>query len=154
MRRMISSLILISFCGLPLVCLAQKDSPCPAEIGPTVSNAEIRECYTKAQIAMNKRADELVLRAAASLHESPKDKAIDGPVIVQLLENAVQKLNESQVTWRSYRDQYCDAVSFSYTTGSGSGTAMEECLYKTALLRVRQLRLDFPDSAAAKGHLH
>src|SRR5581483_3697533 len=75
------------------------------------------------------------------------------PVIVQLLENAVQKLNESQVTWRSYRDQYCDAVSFSYTTGSGSGTAMEECVYKTALLRVRQLRLDFPDSAAAKGHL-
>ncbi len=101
---------------------------------------------------MNKRADELAARTVAELREmSPKDKALYGPVILQSLEDAAKKMSESQVAWRAYRDQYCNAVS-SYTTGSGSGTAMEECLYRTALSRVRQLRRDFPDSAGPKGH--
>ncbi|MGA9673521.1 MAG: lysozyme inhibitor LprI family protein, partial [Terracidiphilus sp.] len=83
---------------------------------------------------------------------SPKEKALDGPIVLQALENAAKKLEDSQVSWRSYRDQYCDAVRLSFTTGSGAGTAMEECLYRTALARVRQLRLDFPDPAVQKGH--
>ena len=151
MRINIPKLILTGICTLPLLCFGQKDNPCPN--GPNVSNAETRNCYWKAQIDMNKLADDVVARVSANLREtSPREKEIDGPVILQLLEDAAKKLEDSQVSWRNYRDQYCDALKFSYTTGSGSGTAMEECLYKTALARVRQLRFDFPESADQKGH--
>ncbi|MDR3753085.1 MAG: DUF1311 domain-containing protein [Terracidiphilus sp.] len=151
MRPITPKLILTCICTLPLLCFGQKDDPCPN--GPNVSNAAMRECYWKAQTGMNKVADDLVARATANLRgTSPREKALYGPVILQALENAATKLEDSQLSWRSYRDQYCDAVAASYTTGSGAGTAMEECLYKTALARVRQLQLDFPESADQRGH--
>jgi hypothetical protein len=153
MRTNIRNLILTGLFGLPFLCFGQKDKPCPD--GPNVSNYETKECYWKAQIDMNKLADDVVARAIANLRgTSPREKEIYGPVILQLLESAAKKLEDSQVSWRSYRDQYCDAVKFSYTTGSGAGTAMGECLYRTALARVRQLRLDFPETAAQKGDRH
>jgi lysozyme inhibitor LprI len=153
MRTMTLKLILTGICGLPLVCFGQRDDPCPD--GPNVSNAEMSECYTKAQVGMNKLADDLVARATTNLRgTSPRDKALYGPVVLQALENAATKLEDSQVSWRSYRDQYCDAVASSYTTGSGAGTAMKECLYKTALARVRQLQLDFLGSADREEHRH
>jgi uncharacterized protein YecT (DUF1311 family) len=148
---MIYRLTLLGLLALPLLCLAQKGDPCPD--GPNVSNADMRECYSKAQTTMNKRADDLASRAAANLRGmSPKEKALYGPVVVKASEDAAAKLDQSQVAWRIYRDQYCNAISLSYTTGSGAGTAMEECLFKTALARVEQLRLDFPDSAGRRGH--
>lgn len=153
MRTITLKLILTGIFGLPLVCFGQKDDPC--RDGPNVSNVEMRECYTKAQVGMNKLADDLVARTTANLRgTSPREKALYGPVILQALENAATKLEDSQVSWQRYRDQYCDAVAFSYTTGSGAGTAMEECLYKTALARVRQLRLDFTESADRNVHRH
>jgi uncharacterized protein YecT (DUF1311 family) len=103
------------------------------------------ECYMKAQITMNKRADELVARTIAEIRRiSPKEKALYSPEILQSSLDAAQKMNESQVAWRTYRDQYCNSIR-SYVTGSGSGSAMEECLYRTALTRVRQLQRDFPE---------
>jgi uncharacterized protein YecT (DUF1311 family) len=153
MRKMISNVVYMCLCFSPILCLGQNADPCPD--GPNVSNAEMRECYTNAQISMNKMADELAARASAKLRGStPKEEARYGPVILQALEDAATKLDDSQLSWHAYRDQYCDAVKFSFTTGSGSGTAMEECLYRTALERVRQLRLDFPDPAGRKEHGH
>jgi uncharacterized protein YecT (DUF1311 family) len=131
----------------PCCAWAQQD-PCPS--GPNVSNAETRDCYLKAQLRMNKTADDLAAQIATNLRKtSPKEKEIDGPVIIQCLEDAAKKLDQSQVAWRTYRDQHCDAVRFSWTTGSGAGTTMEECLYTTALSRVRQLRIDFPAFASS-----
>jgi uncharacterized protein YecT (DUF1311 family) len=149
MRQLISTLILAAICSLPLLCLGQKDDPCPD--GFNVSNAEMKECYWKAQTSMNKMADLLAARAAAKQREiSPSDKALYGPVVLKLVEQAATGIADSQVSWRRYRDQYCDAVRFSYTTGSGAWTAQEECLYRIALARVRQLRIDFPDSTGQK----
>jgi hypothetical protein len=109
------------------------------------------ECYTKAQVIANKRADDLAARAAANLRGiTPKQKAFYGPVIVQCLEDAAKQIDASQSAWRTYRDQYCNAIASAYTTGSGAGTAMEECLYTIASARVRQLRLDFPEAAGPK----
>ena len=61
MRRMISKLILTGICGMPIVCFGQKYDPCP--IGPNVSNVEMRVCYTKAQMSMNKAQRESALWA-------------------------------------------------------------------------------------------
>ena len=155
MQRTVSNLILWSV--LPAICTlyasGQKNDPCPD--GPNVSNAEMRQCYTKAQTMENKKADDLAAHVAANLRGiTPKERAFYGPVIVQCLEDAAKQLDASQLAWRTYRDQYCNAVASSYTTGSGAGTAMEECLYTTALARVRQLRLDFPDSSGQKNQAH
>ncbi len=154
MRRIVSKLILWSLLSAvcPFYASGQKD-PCPD--GPNVSNAEMRGCYTKAQIQMNKKADEIAARIAGRLHTiSPKEKARDSPEIVQMLEDAAQKIVSSQTQWRAYRDNYCNAIALSYTTGSGAGTEYEHCLYSTAAARMQQLLGDFPDQAVVRAHPH
>jgi len=154
MRRIVSKLIL--WLLISAVCpfyASGQQNPCPD--GPNVSNAEMRECYTKAQIQMNKKADEIAARIAKDLRTiSPKERDLYGPVIVPMLEDAAQNIDTSQTHWRAYRDDYCNAIALSYTTGSGAGTAYEQCLYSTAAARVRQLLDDFPDSTAVKAHPH
>jgi lysozyme inhibitor LprI len=155
MRRTVSNLILWSLLPaiFPFYASGQKEGPCPD--GPNVSNAEMRECYTKAKVMTNMRADDLAARAAANLRGiTPNQKALYGPVVVQCLEDAAKQLDASQLAWHTYRDQYCNAIASDYTTGSGAGTAMEECLYTIASARVRQLLLDFPESAGPKKHSH
>jgi len=113
----------------------------------------MRECYSKAQTGMNKVADDLAVRVAAELRRtSPKEKALYGPVILDALENAAKSLEQSQISWREYRDQYCNAIRFRYTTGSGAGTAMEECLYWVASARVQQLKDNFPGFTGQRVH--
>jgi Lysozyme inhibitor LprI len=151
MSTSLRNLILVCLFASPFLCYAQKNDPCVETM--TFSNAESRDCYWKEQIAMNKLADDLAAHATTRLRgTSPKQKEIYGPVVLQALEDAARNLEDSQVSWHKFRDQYCDAVKFSYTTGSGAGTAMEECLYTTALARVRQLQRDFPEESHHKEH--
>jgi uncharacterized protein YecT (DUF1311 family) len=118
-----------------------------------MSNAGMRLCYTKAENQMNKRADEVAARFAEKLSTiSPKEKALDSPETVKMLEDAAQKIDISQTRWRAYRNDYCNAIALSYTTGSGAGTAYESCLYTTAAARVHQLLEDYPDAAPVKAH--
>jgi len=155
MRRLVSKLILWSLVSAvcPLYALGQRD-PCPS-YRSNASNAEINECYTKAQIHMNKKADEIAVRIAENLRTiSPKEKALYSSEMIQMLDGAAHKLGTSQTHWRAYRDDYCNTIKLSYTTGSGAGTAYEHCLYSTAAARVRQLLDDFPSSAVVKAHQH
>lgn len=154
MRRIVSKLILWSLLSAvcPFYASGQQD-PCPDV--SIVSNAEMRECYTKAQIRMNKKADEIAARIAGKLRTiSPKEKALYSSGIVQMLKDAAQKIDSSQNHWRAYRDDYCNAILLGYTTGSGAGTAYEHCLYSTAVARVHQLLYDFGDPDAAGAHPH
>jgi uncharacterized protein YecT (DUF1311 family) len=140
--------VLVSAVG-PIYASGQRD-PCPES-----SNAEMRECYTQAQSQMNKRADELAARIVEDLRTpSPKDLDFDSPAIVKMLLEAAQKVENSQVRWRAYRDEYCSAIVLSYTTGSGAGTAYEHCMYSTAAARVQELLYDFGDPAKDQAHPH
>jgi uncharacterized protein YecT (DUF1311 family) len=154
MRRIVSQLILWPL--LSAVCpfyACGQQYPCPD--GPNVSNTEMRECYTKAQAEMNKKADEIAARIAENLRTiSPKEKDLYGSVIIQLLDDAAQKIGSSQTHWRAFRDDYCNAIGSSYMTGSGAGTAYEQCLYRTAAARVHQLLDDFPNPAVVRAHPH
>jgi uncharacterized protein YecT (DUF1311 family) len=142
MRRIVFILLSLLSAVCPFYASGQQD-PCPD--GPNVSNVEMRECYRKAQIEMNQRADEIAARFARNLRTiSPKEKALYSSEIVQMLEDAAQKVDTSQAQWRAYRDNYCNAIALSYTTGSGAGTAYEHCLYSVAAARVHQLLDDFP----------
>ena len=154
MRRIVSNLILWPL--LSAVCLLNasgQQDPCPD--GPNASNAERRECYTKAQIHMNKKADEIAARIANKLRTiSPKEKALYSSEIIQMLKDAAQKIDSSQAQWKAYRDDYCNAIALSYTTGSGAGTAYEHCLYGAAAVRVHQLLDDFGEPGVVRAHPH
>ena len=152
MRRMLLRLVCLSLLSVtfPPHSLAQNEDPCPG--GLNVSNVESRECYTKAQLAMSKRADDLAERAAVEFSEfTPEKRAEYGPVILAVSRLAAKKIKDSQIAWHTFRDQYCNAIALSYTSGSGADTAREQCLYMTASDRVRQLRTDFPGSTEPKG---
>ena len=142
MRRIVSKLILWSLVSAVCPFYASGQIPCPVAIGPNVSNVEMRECYTREQARINKEADALAIHIAATLRKDAKDKD-NGPVVSNLLLKAAHEVMNSQAIWRSYRDQHCQAVMYHYTTGSGAGTAYEECLFDLGTSRVKDLRRDF-----------
>jgi len=105
----------------------------------------MRECYTREQARINKEADALAIHIAATLRKDAKEKD-NGPVVSNLLLKAALEVMNSQATWRAYRDKHCRAVMYYYTTGSGAGTAYEECLFDLGTSRVKDLHRDFEGS--------
>jgi uncharacterized protein YecT (DUF1311 family) len=122
------------------------------DICPDSSNVEMRECYTKAQTQMNKRADELAARIAENMRTTSLKDALGSAAIVKMLKDAAGEIDASQVRWRAYRDEYCNAIVLSYTTGSGAGTAYESCMYSIAAARVHELLDDFGDPNKVSAH--
>ena len=106
------------------------------------SNREMRDCYGREQQRANAEVDSLVGKIFSNLRESAQD-AMNGPVINSALQDAASMLLKSQQNWRVYRDEHCHAVGSSWTTGSGAGTAYEECMFNLAQQRVEALRKDF-----------
>jgi uncharacterized protein YecT (DUF1311 family) len=139
--------LVVTLCGIAQFVVAAKSqsAPCPTGVGPTISNVEMRECYTREQLRVNKEADWLASSIAAALRreaaspDAGKD-SVDSP---KELRAAASGLDASQLSWRAYRDQYCRAVMSSWTFGSGAGTAFEECLFKVGEERVDEMRRDF-----------
>jgi uncharacterized protein YecT (DUF1311 family) len=115
---------------------------CPNSVSDTVSNAKMRDCYTREQARVNVEADALAQRFAKQLRNDAKDSS-NGPIVANLLEKAAAGIVLSQKAWKSYRDQYGQSVEDSWTTGSGGGTAYEACMYAMGRKRVDQLRPDF-----------
>ena len=117
---------------------AQSNHPCANK----ESNREMRECYAAEQARANAQVDLLVDEIASSFRKDAQDSSY-GPVVDDLLIKAASSLIESQKSWRNFRDQHCRAVEFSFTTGSGAGTAYEACMLNLAQQRVKDLRNDF-----------
>jgi uncharacterized protein YecT (DUF1311 family) len=120
--------------------LAKPKDPC---VNPRhYSNREMRDCYGREQQRANADADTLVKEIVSQLRESAQD-ATNGPVVNGALRDAASKLLKSQQSWTIYRDEHCHAVGSSWTTGSGAGTAYEECMFNLAQQRIKALRRDF-----------
>jgi uncharacterized protein YecT (DUF1311 family) len=116
----------------------QKGDPCPHE----QSNAEMRQCYGREQIRVTAEADLAARKIAADYRKEALDPSYSGPIAMQL-RKAASSVIASQNTWKAYRDQHCNAVAYSWTTGSGAGTAYEECMFRLAQERLHELRSDF-----------
>ncbi len=114
------------------------DDPC----GSKPSNVEMRECYTTEQHRVTAEADLTANKIAASFHRGAQDPKFKGPVADEL-RKAASSVIRSQKTWRTYREQHCNAVASSFTTGSGASTGYESCLLQLAQERLRQLRTAF-----------
>jgi uncharacterized protein YecT (DUF1311 family) len=113
------------------------DDPCPNN-----SEAEMRACYAKEQARVNAEADLLVTKIAAAFEKDAQDSSYL-TVDRELMRKAASALVQSQKSWKEYRDQHCQAVEFSWTTGSGARTALEGCLFQLGRQRVHGLRSDF-----------
>jgi uncharacterized protein YecT (DUF1311 family) len=134
----ILTLILSSFANIA-IARAESSDPC----GTKNSNMEMRECYGKEQVRVNAETDILANKIVAGLRKEAQD---EGGVVADLLRKAADAVARSQTTWKSYRDQHCSAVEYSWTTGSCAGTAHESCMFELGQARLRELRSSFgPD---------
>lgn len=131
------TLALSSLAGLSPAS-AESDDPC----GGKNSNMEMRECYAREQRQINVATDLLANKIAGQFRNEAKDPMAKGDV-ADTLRKAASAVEQSQKTWKAYRDQHCSAVEYSWTTGSGAGTAYEACMFQLGQARLRELRSDF-----------
>jgi uncharacterized protein YecT (DUF1311 family) len=122
---------------------AQGNNPCSNK----ETAIETRECYSREQTRVNADADKLAASLAADMRKQAGDSTL-GAAASDLLRKGAAAVLQSQTTWKSYRDQHCQAVAFSFTTGSGAGTAHESCLLQLAQARLTELKGAFnhPDA--------
>ncbi|HET9791183.1 MAG TPA: lysozyme inhibitor LprI family protein [Candidatus Angelobacter sp.] len=106
------------------------------------SNVELRHCYAKEQSRVNTEVDELAKGMAADFRRDAKEE-ISGNGISEALRKAAVELLQSQNAWKASRDHLCNAVAYSYTTGSGAGTAYQKCMYELGRSRQRELEAAF-----------
>jgi uncharacterized protein YecT (DUF1311 family) len=116
----------------------EKGTPCAKE----QSNAGMRQCYTREQTRVNAEADSAAKGLADDFRRQAQDPSL-GPVVAGELLKAASGVVASQKLWKAYRDQHCNAVAHSWTTGSGAGTAAEECLFRLGQERLRELHTAF-----------
>ncbi len=116
---------------------AKSDDPCQNK----QTNMALRECYANEQLRANAEADSLADKIAAAFRGDAQDPS--NAVASELMRKAASAILQSQKRWKEYRDQYCSAVEFSWTTGSGAVTAQQACLFKLGQQRALDLRSDF-----------
>lgn len=120
---------------------AQQPDPCAKQ---GYSNAEMRNCYSKEKSAVDAEINSLVARIAADFRRDAKEfSSEDHDVVAQLLLSAASKVEHSQAAWKKYRQLHCGAIADSYTTGSGAGTADEECEFRVGTERLKELKVSF-----------
>jgi uncharacterized protein YecT (DUF1311 family) len=101
-------------------------------------------CYAHEQALVNAEADALATKIATAFRQESQNPD-NGAVSNELVRKAASAVLQSQESWRKYRDEYCSAIEFSWTTGSGAGTAYEACLFSLGQRRVQDLRVDFKE---------
>jgi uncharacterized protein YecT (DUF1311 family) len=108
------------------------------------TNIEMRECYSREKARVNERLDSAVAAIASNFRRDASEFADKGDTpVAASLSQAASKVEQSQESWKAYRDQYCDAILASYTTGTGGGTAHEECEFHLGQARLEDLQRFF-----------
>jgi uncharacterized protein YecT (DUF1311 family) len=145
MIKMIAMSVCATFvlCGL-FALASDKGSTQDPCADKDYSNSELRQCYSKEQSRVNAEADELAKEMAADFRHAAKDKELGNSHISEsLLRKAALEVLQSQNAWKASRDHLCNALFYSYTTGSGAGTAYEKCMYSLGRSRQRELEASF-----------
>jgi uncharacterized protein YecT (DUF1311 family) len=141
--RIVSILLAVWSFGSVPTNAQSNDDPC----APMKSNIDMRDCYAQEEARENREADALANTIAADLTKRSHDRRI-GIAASDLLRKAAAELRLAQATWKTYRDQHCRAVMYTWTSGSGAGAAYQLCLLNLGKKRLQELRSDF--SGAAK----
>lgn len=133
----VAASILVCFVGPPRAG-AQSSDPSRDKN----SNVEMRACYSNEQARVDADTDSLASNITARFRKLAQDPAL-GPNAADLLQKAADAVTRSQQIWKAYRDQHCRAVAYSWTTGSGSGTAYESCMFRLGQARLAELHTAF-----------
>lgn len=134
-------LMLVAFCLLSQSALAGDKSardPCRTK----QSNVDMRGCYTKEHTQVDAQLNSYVGKIATALAEVTR-KHKNSTVSDDVLRKSAAGVRTSQKAWNNYRDDYCTSVEDSYTTGSGAGTAYEECMFHLGQARLQELHRYF-----------
>ena len=142
MKLSVTSALTVGLMLFTVSATAQENDPCKGK----QSNADMRECYWKQQLLVNRQADSIAHNIEVRLRRDGHDVQGQGEIAAGLFLKAASSLARSQSFWKSYRDQHCHAVMYSWTLGSGAGTAYEACMYQMGKTRLQGLKSDFPDS--------
>jgi uncharacterized protein YecT (DUF1311 family) len=133
--------ILLAFCVLAQPALAV-NKPAHDPCRTKQSNVDMRECYTTEHAKIDGQLNSYVGKIATALAEATR-KHQRSTVPNDILRKAASAVTESQKSWNVYRDDYCTSVQDSYTTGSGAGTAYEECMFHLGQARLQELHRYF-----------
>ena len=144
MIKMMAATVCVSFVLFGFFALASDkgstQDPCASK---NYSNIELRQCYSKEQSRVNAEADALAKEIAANFRREAKDEIDGNGPVSEDLRKAASEVLQSQSEWKAQRDHLCNAVTYSYTTGSGAGTAYEACLFELGRSRQRELGAAF-----------
>ena len=126
---------------LPLsLAFAQSPDPCSAN---GLANAERRLCYSNALTRLNADVELVVKDSIGQFRRDAADFQSQSPVVADELLKAAAAMMRSQRLWKKYREQHCEALAHSYTTGSGAGTAYEACRFRLTQERLAELHRAF-----------
>jgi len=107
-----------------------------------LANAERRLCYSKALQKLNSKVELTVKDFISQFRVGAADRS-ESPVAAGEYLKAAATMVSSQRLWKKYREQHCQAVAHSYTTGSGAGTAYEACRFRVTQERLVELHNAF-----------
>ena len=107
-----------------------------------LANAERRLCYSKALQKLNLEVELTVKDFISQFRAGGADRR-DSPVAADEYRRTATAMMSAQRLWKKYREQHCQAVAHSYTTGSGAGTAYEACRFRVTQERLAELRNAF-----------
>lgn len=124
---------------LPAFIRGQSDDPCG---GGGLANAERRICYSKADSKLSAEVEFIVKDWTAQFRRDAADRT-ESTVAADEFQKAAVAMISSQRLWKRYRQQHCNAVAHSWTTGSGAGTAYAACRYRLARERLAELKAAF-----------
>ena len=136
-------LVLLSFIASTSAA-TEPDDPCRDE-GYKKSNRETRECYSREQVRVTTETDSRANKIAYGLRQEARDFEARFPrtVVGEMLRRAASAVVRSQKTWKIYSAQHCKAVEYTWTTGSGAGTAYERCMFQLGKERLGLLQSEF-----------
>ena len=137
-----SVFVAISVCILSLAGPnTTSTDPCPNK---EISSAELEVCYSRAQKVINTEADKLVDEIVAELMKKAReDQSRNEMVLADFERKTARSVRQSQISWRQYRERYCNAVMYSHDTGSDAFGTHEGCMFQMGEERIRQLQVDF-----------
>jgi|SRR5579859_773460 len=136
----VTFVVLLASCPVGQTAQANREFKDPC--GGSNSNREMWDCYASEQARVNAEADRLAKNIAADHLKQAMDPKYKG-VVADSLRKAASSLKLSQTSWKAYREQHCKAVEYSWTTGSGAGTAYEACMFHISKARLQELKIDF-----------
>lgn len=110
------------------------DTPVPQPCASATTQAEMTQCWGDAAAAAEQRSGAAWASVMKWLEERQQP-------------DAASMLGEAQARWETYRDAHCGGVAAVYEDGSLAGLQQQQCRFRLAEERRRELALVMSDAS-------